>query len=300
MWCDTFVTWDKNTPTTNWTNRGGDFISIPAGSDTYAKGETEMWLEFDMTDAVKDLHQNQDNNFGFILKAKNDNIGHKILIRSSETSNLDIRPKLVITCEIENQFSPVIKFISPGDGDTLSASSGNDSVQTLSFDRDIDTTDGAGITSVFIELLQSGNIVDSITITESPYKWKNFNSENYQDGEYTLKATTRSTLAAGGTSAFDEIQVTIHNNITEVNEKFFEKDKFLQIIKKSGTPALYLPFETQSSITISDILGRQLVSFQSVPGKKWYSLAPWLSAGMHLVTVRTGNKRIVKKMVIVE
>ncbi len=299
QWSNTFVTWDKNTPTTNWARRGGDFASTPIGFDTYAQGEVNKWLEFDISDVVKDLHQNQENNFGFILKTENENTGHNIAIRASETSKIEIRPKLVITCEIENQYSPVVKFISPQDGDTLSSSSDNDSVHAQTFDQDIDTLDGSGIASVFFVLLQNSDIIDSITVTESPYIWKDFNSEDYQDGEYTIRATTQSIPSAGGTSAFDEIQVYIHNNITKVNRIPQHNSKPLRVVKKSGEFLLYLPYKTLSSIAITDIHGRKLATFTSFPGKNWYSLPQWIAVGMHMVTIRTEGKIIVKKMLIV-
>ncbi len=299
QWSDTYVTWEKNTPSTNWSNRGGDFTSTPLDSASYNKGEIKIWLDFDISDEIKDLHQNQENNFGFLLKAEDEGIGHNISIRSSETSAIEFRPKLVVTCEVPNEFSPAGTFICPEDGDTLTSSSDKDSVHVRAFDQDIGTTDGSGIASVSFALSQNSTIVDSITVTGSPFVWEDFDSEDYLDGEYTLRATIQSLPAAGGTSSFEEIQVYIKNGNTKVNKTLLSDGKTLKVIKRSGEFLLNISCETLFSVTITDILGRQLASFQSVPGKKWYSLPQWLPAGVHVVTVGTEKQRIVRKIQVV-
>ncbi len=266
---------------------------------SYNKGEIKIWLDFDISDEIKDLYQNQENNFGFLLKADNEGIGHNIDIRSSETSKIEFRPKLVITCEVPNEYSPAGTFVCPEDGDTLPSPSGKDSVHVRAFDQDIGTTDGSGIASVSFALLQNSTIVDSITVTGSPFVWNDFDAQDYQDGEYTLRATIQSLPSAGGTSAFEEIQVYIDNGITKVNETLLQGGQTLKVINRSGEFLLNIPCETLFSVTITDILGRQLASFKSVPGKKWYSLPQRLPAGVHVVTIGTEKQRIVRKIQVV-
>lgn len=296
LWSDTFVTWEKNTPTTNWSTKGGDFPSVPVDADTYAKGETDTWLEFDVTDVIKDLQLNPDNNFGFILK----NIGHNIAVRSSETINSEVRPKLVVTCDIENQFSPVVTFLNPDEGDTLSSPIGKDSVHVSAYDKDIDTTDGAGIAFVLLQLIQNDTSVDSITLTESPFLWSDFNTLDYQSGDYTLKSTTQSLPSAGGTSASGEVQVTIRNSNTRIKTTGLQEDMLFRIIKRgSNLFLLFVPYKQEYSVTITDIRGRQLISFTANPSKTEYLLQHNFSPGIHIVTLGTSEKRFVKKLLVV-
>lgn len=73
------------------------------------------------------------------------------------------------------------------------------------------------------------------------------------------------------------------------------------LIKKTGNAYMvYSPYSGKNKVTISDIKGRVLVDVLVNGKKRWHQLPIRLSAGMHVVSIMSSEKRIIKKMLIVE
>lgn len=299
-WDSSYVRWQNNTRTTLWNNPGGDFQSTPAAQESYARGITDIWLEFNITEAIQEHHQNPETNFGFLLKIQNENEGHNIAFSSSENLHAPIGPKLVLTCDLEDQFPPTVRFNHPQNGDTLSTLFKNDSISAVAFDQDVDTSNGAGIASVIFTLLQTGTVLDSITTSHVPYIWHDFDVTEYPDGEYTLRATALSTPLAGGTTVSEDIQVTIAAIQTGTNKSFSLLGTFFTIMEKSGRQVIYFPSTVPCKGTIYDIYGKIVGNFITSPDNSWYQLPQTLSSNVHIVSVESREGKIVKKVVVVK
>ncbi len=58
---------------------------------------------------------------------------------------------------------------------------------------------------------------------------------------------------------------------------------------------LYMPFAEEGVVTVSDLKGRQMVTFKTSPGEKWYQLPKLFSSGMYFVTVVMKSGVITRK-----
>ncbi|HEY9048162.1 MAG TPA: family 16 glycosylhydrolase [Ohtaekwangia sp.] len=113
-----------------------------------------------------------------------------------------------ITITINNVTGdPVVQFTTPAANATIS---GTTAINAVAYDPDIATTDGAGISNIFFELLQGTTVKASLRENIKTYDWS-LNTRLYPDGAYTLRATATSTTAAGGTAKSVTIPVTIAN-----------------------------------------------------------------------------------------
>ena len=69
-------------------------------SQDYSRGTNNTWFDFDVTDAVSDMVAGQSENYGFMAFVDADvptnSSGHISLIHSSEASQDDLQPKLVV------------------------------------------------------------------------------------------------------------------------------------------------------------------------------------------------------------
>jgi len=101
---------------------------------------------------------------------------------------------------------PSVSFTNPANA----VLSGMIAVNALAYDPDLGSLDGDGIVNVVFELLQGANVVATHTEQIVTYDWP-LDTTAYPDGTYSLRATSTSTGAAGGTSAFAQMTVTISN-----------------------------------------------------------------------------------------
>jgi hypothetical protein len=102
-WDESSVLW--NTP---WTTGGGDFSTPAIASNS--NSSYNVWEDYEITSAIKDMVENGADNFGFIFKFDSMTPKKGVSIHSSESAVEDKRPKLTITYEIPTEIvSPIIK-----------------------------------------------------------------------------------------------------------------------------------------------------------------------------------------------
>jgi len=100
---------------------------------------------------------------------------------------------------------PVVSFRNPAAGATLT---GAVAVNARASDPDAGPNDGDGILSVEFELRQGATVVASHLENFVTYDWT-LDTTPFQNGAYTLRATATSAAAAGGTSAYIDLPVSI-------------------------------------------------------------------------------------------
>ena len=88
-WGEHLVSWN-NQPSTTGTNS-----VILEQSSTY----NENYIDINITEMVKDMATNQDDNFGFMLKLSTESYSRCLLFASSDHENAELHPKLVIKFE---------------------------------------------------------------------------------------------------------------------------------------------------------------------------------------------------------
>lgn len=101
-WTEAQVTW--NSP---WSTKGGDFSAQALA--TSSNTSLNVWEDYDVASAIKDMAENNGDNFGFIFKF-NSMSGNGVMFNSHLSNTVDKRPKLTITYEPATIITPDKKF----------------------------------------------------------------------------------------------------------------------------------------------------------------------------------------------
>lgn len=72
----------------------------------------------------------------------------------------------------------------------------------------------------------------------------------------------------------------------------------MKIVRKDNKLSLYLPFGKGVNVALTDLHGRTLTSF-TTQGNLWYSMPASLPSGIHILTLKTENSNLVKKIQII-
>ena len=101
-WEESSVTWSRP-----WTTGGGDFEAQALASST--NSAYNVWEDYDITSAVKNMVESGGNNYGFIFKFDSMTPKKGVSIWSSEGSQEANRPKLTITYDPPVEIIPIPK-----------------------------------------------------------------------------------------------------------------------------------------------------------------------------------------------
>ncbi len=88
--------------------------------------------------------------------------------------------------------------------------------------------------------------------------------------------------------------------MTAINQTPFQSQKSISLIKRGNSFQLYIPNQDMSRVTITDVRGKEIVSFTTSSNTHWYAIPNKLSSGMHIVNIQTPKKSIVKKLRFVQ
>ena len=89
-WKESTVTWYVP-----WASPGGDYDGTAL--DFNSGPSFDVWEDFDVTPAIKDMVESGGDNCGFLIKCNNNTPGRGIEAHSTESDQVDLRPKLTIT-----------------------------------------------------------------------------------------------------------------------------------------------------------------------------------------------------------
>ena len=81
-WEESSVTWEVP-----WTNRGGDFTEPALASNS--NGSLNVWEDYDITTAIKDMVESGGDNYGFIIKFDSTDPEKQIMFRASSADQED-------------------------------------------------------------------------------------------------------------------------------------------------------------------------------------------------------------------
>ncbi|HEY9048157.1 MAG TPA: glycosyl hydrolase [Ohtaekwangia sp.] len=190
--------------------------------------------------------------------------------------------------------SPVVQFTRPAANATLS---GTIAVNATAYDPDIATTDGSGIANVIFELLQNATVIASLQENIKPYDWS-INTSLYPNGAYTLRATARSTTAAGGTSTSTVIPISIANGtsarITVESSGINDAEVYLHPNPVHQLLTLDLYGNSYTSIQLLNVQGQPLLS---EPVNKRSSITwnvSYLKDGLYYIRLTGSTVRTIK------
>ncbi len=90
-------------------------------------------------------------------------------------------------------------------------------------------------------------------------------------------------------------EITIGTIGINENNGLINNNKFT--VKRIGNSLmLYVPFDENGIVTVSDLQGRNLTEFKTNAHRKWYQIPESLSSGMHIISIKTQERAITEKL----
>lgn len=186
---------------------------------------------------------------------------------------------------VEDTEAPVVEVTSPKEGDELDLGG--------TFDIEWTATDNYSVASreIYLSTDNGANwkMIDSADLnTGGTYTWE---VPANNSGECKIKVIAYDRFSNEG---IDE-SGTFSIGPTEITHNLTEAGKRIQFKKTQQSFMIFLPFSGNNAVTVSDVQGKQLAAFITSHDKLWYNVPVSLSSGMHIVSIRTPEKTIVRK-----
>ena len=183
-----------------------------------------------------------------------------------------------------DQVAPSVEVTSPQAGEELAL--GDD------YDIEWTATDNVGVTSRAMYLSKNNGstweLIDSSDGNTGTYSWE---VPTEASGECKIKvyAYDKAKNVGSNESGYFSIgPIKIIYNLVGASERILFK-------KAHESFMICLPFSGSNTVTISDVQGKQMASFTTSNDKIWYKVPVSLSSGMHIVSIKTPEKTIVRK-----
>ncbi|MFC1476765.1 Ig-like domain-containing protein [Fibrobacterota bacterium] len=78
-----------------------------------------------------------------------------------------------------------------------------------------------------------------------------------------------------------------------------QASKVIKVINTQGSNMLFIPYNGSNIVTLTDVRGKRVSSFTTSEGKYTYELPHNISSGMHVISVKTPESMVVKKLWLV-
>ncbi len=277
--------WDEATATwvVPWNQSGGDFKNTPIATSNF--DSILVWEDFDVTDEIKEIVEDDEPNYGFLLKFDNYEDGYETGYHSSNYSEADLRPKLSITYLFDDDEPPVVSISTPN-ASSVWIEGTNRTIKWNATDNNLI----AG--SVLYFSSDNGttwSLIDSISGTTSSYSWTvpNTISTECKVKVISYDFDDNSAMDVSEKFVIDIQTVTINNAMA---------DKINQIKIKKGTKSLSLFIPNQKGlIALSDSKGRMIYSFQINRVNQWHQVPIDITSGIYFLSISTKDVKLNKK-----
>ena len=265
--------WQESSVTYNspWSSNGGDYNSSRIDQNT--NSSTKVWEDFDVKSTIEGFLANTYSNYGFLIKFDSYSPSKTLDYISSENSNQDNRPKLVITYEIDTE-APVVKVEAPSAGAVLKQGASANIIWNAS--------DDVGVVACalhFSDGTRAWELIDSLNSNPGTYAW-------------TVPSDVTSTTCKVKVNAYDAIG----------NMGFEESGEFTIEPPASIKYQLYginvVPGE-KLNVKITNIQGREVASFETKNLKHISKMLTSLSSGVHIIHITTPNQKFSKQIRVV-
>lgn len=186
---------------------------------------------------------------------------------------------------VEDTEVPEVEVTSPKDGDELDPGG--------TYNIEWTATDNYSVASRAIFLSTDNGstweLIDSTDgNTEGTYTWE-VPTDNF--GECKIKVCAYDRFYNEGKDESGSFSI----GPTKITYNLAEASKRILFKKTQESFMIFLPFSGSNTVTISDVQGKQIASFTTSSDKRWYNVPVSLSSGMHIVSIRTPEKTIVRK-----
>ena len=265
-------TWQESNVTWNSMNNGFANQAIANNNSS----QTKKWEDFDVTSTIKGFLDNTYQNYGFLIKfPQNNQQAKSVKYISSENNTQSNRPKLVITYEVSDLEAPVVTVKAPTIEDVLKQNDVTNIVWTA--------TDNVGVVSCVLYFTDGTGpyvLIDSLNSNPGTFVWTvpaNVISTNCKIKIVVYDEAGNSTIGESAMFAIDIASGIKHqlfgNNILS-GEKF--------------------------TVKITNAQGREVLSFKTKDVKQVDKVLTSLSSGLHIISITTPNKGVIRQMRIVK
>ena len=264
-WSESSVTWS-----TPWSTGGGDFSTPALASNT--NSSYNVWEDYDITTAIKDMVESGGNNYGFIFKFDSMTPKKGVSIWSSESSQDDKRPKLTITYEGGDTQAPEVTISAPSAGQILA--------QGATFDITWTATDNVGVVCraiYFDSGLRDWELVDSSAGNTGTYEWT---VPTIESSDCKIKIFAYDAAGNVGTNETGTFTIEPPSTIKPYGFTIVHADKY--------------------NVKIINIQGREIASFETRDIKQLNRMMTALSSGVHIIHITTPSQKFSKQIRVVK
>ena len=184
-----------------------------------------------------------------------------------------------------DQQAPTVSVTSPGNSDVLMVGTEHEITYTAE--------DNVGVVAraIYFSSDNGSNwaLVDSSTDNTGSFAWT---VPDEVSEECKIKILAYDAAGNVGNSESEVFEIEPASTIIYHSEIAADLIKFK---KTSGSYMVYIPFEGNYTVTISDVHGRTLSSFSTGGNKQWYDVSKPVTSGVHIVSVEYSDKTFVKK-----
>lgn len=108
--------------------------------------------------------------------------------------------------------------------------------------------------------------------------------------------TVYSSEESSNTLLRPKLTINYDNNPVGINNKATGLYRDIKFKKASGSYLIYLPFTTPQMISIYNISGRKIYSFNTNGSKRWHTIPKFIPSCMHIIRISSPEGIIVKKI----
>lgn len=242
-----------------WTQYyGGDYNSTRIARNS--NSSTKVWEDFDVTSTIDSYINGNVNNYGFLIRFDSYSPAKSVEYISSENSDQEKRPKLTV------------KYTAPV---TVTCANGGEiwkqnTSETITWE---DNFTG----NAKIEVIENGLLVETIANSvpsNGSYIW-NIPADFTPGTNYKIRISS-----VDNPSVFDE------------SDDVFSIEAATVIIPN----AFNIVAAEKYKVTITNIMGREVASFETKDLKQINKMMTSLPSGVHIVNVSTPDQKVIKKM----
>ncbi len=259
--------------TSSWEESDITYRNVPDISSTALasnnNSQLKKWEDFDVTDYVKGVIENGENNYGFLLRHSSSSYGVKY--RSSEYSETEYRPKLAVTYEVIDEEPPEITVTSPNGGEEFKEGAMVNITWTAQ--------DNVAVVSCKVSYCTDGRpnwiLIEEINGNPGTLAWTVPNT-------FSKKCKIHVEVSdAAGNVGVDESDLT------------FTIDPMTGIIPdvtKITPDQIY-------TVTVTSVQGREIAKFKT---NNPNTIRKTLPSGLNIVQIKSADKKVTKKTYVIK
>ncbi len=259
--------------TSSWTESSIKYSNAPKTSSTSIASSNnsslKVWEDFDVTEYIKGVVEDGDDNYGFQVRHSSSSYGVKY--RSSEYSDQEYRPKLAVSYEAVDDVPPQVTVKTPNGGEELKEGT----VVNITWTAQ----DNVAVVSCKVSYCIDGRpnwvLIEDITGNPGTLTWTIPNTFSK-----TCKIKVEAFDAAGN----------FGNDISDLTFAIDPMTGINQNITKVTPHQVY-------TVTVTNVQGREIAAFKT---NNPNNLTQSLPSGLNIVHIKSADKKVTKKTFLIK